>query len=474
MKNLHAKLLSTFGVLTCGACQLFPTGTRQEDPNEMSSFSAQGLSPRLPFTKLEKNCEVEGATLEIQGQVQQAELIWNEAQQDFTLFYETRTRTGTKSVLQPLTVRLQPAEDGIVVGDRQLRNIKQFKMQKDQWNRQWVSYKAQQKTSELTIGVVEFLPPGNNAQLVRQLLLGGRNESLQELWIASPRTQEKTVSIVTRYTKGADTIDANTYFRWYKWDVQNKNLRIVSEQKLTKESPSQSLFFALSENQEPMGVAVFGSGSTSSFGTFDGTPKQFPKGNTGAFRVSLWRPFLTSPVEVPLKRSASPLTELNAVVGDKSDPENLLITWIQEAGADAGQTLGWLKLNSPNSFEDFAKIQNQTSNLTEDNLLPIEQDSLSLNILNSPSTKSTQLSWWSPSQRDQSVVRVLNTRNGGQNQKTIDGILPKPYTRALGVGPNRGSDLFVTLSQNTTFSQIEKGSSLRFCKFEIESGAGSK
>jgi hypothetical protein len=438
-----------------------------ESTKSLLGFSGDkdGISRISSETRFGTDCTLIGSVIEIPGQVQQAELNHSSDTKKYTLYYETRTRNGTKSILQPLDFQLRNREDGIAIGDKKLRNIRQFKTSTDQKKQIWISYKAQQRNSELTSGVVEFLPNEASKDLIRQILPGKRNESLQELWILSNRTLGSQVSIVTRFNLNTDAPDTNTYFRWYYWDTSKNSIKVMSEQKLSKNVPSQTHFEALEENLEPFAFAVMGAQNNS-------LPNQSQN-----FKVSLWRPFLSTPFEATFSQSKSPLTDLTVEKINSFDSQTWLITWMQEAGSEGSQTLKWKTINAiSNSRQINETVQKINANRkasdedSQESQMGVEQDSMSFTPLVSEpegNLKSQQavIAWWSPSEHNSSAVRVLSIQKN--TRQTVDVSLPQDFSRVIGIGPLVKNKVTIILGKEVNFKQIESGSLLKFCQIAI-------
>ncbi len=288
----------------------------------------QGARADLEATRVD-TCEPSGVNWDLEGEVRSVEVVRTGGR--WILVYESMMRNGPRTVWQPLSESLRVEGDGIVVGQKNLPLIADFRVTRDAQGNMWTTYRAKARGSELYASFVEMLPAKSGSALQRVRLPTGARESVQEVWLL-PTSKSGVASVVVRVNPYAESGDEVTLFRWYAVDLDKGRVRAAGEYRTNSEVLSSTRFLPLGKTHEPVAFSV-----TSRSQDFEAADPKFQR---ATFRIVAKRIFARSREEVVLHESPAPLANLT-IEATPALKGIALMGWIQEPTGGANTRVQW-------------------------------------------------------------------------------------------------------------------------------------
>ena len=475
-KNWHAHrtLLSISGSALASAlasgCQLTSflqtASERRADSARFDTGGEQNLS-----------CNSYAPSWQVSGQVQKAELLVSGNKT--VLVYNSFTRSGPKTVWQPLNEKREIQEAGVVVGARDVRSIADFRVIGLPNGNSLFSYRAKPKNRETNFAHLEHLIDSSD-KLIQTKIPLNKNESVQKIWVMPvPKKNLATVVIrVNKYNFG-DRDDEGTVYRWFQWDTLGTKLKSLAEHETQGRNLSDITFVTLEKTNEPIAI-----GFQNPESNFESVTPGFERAE-GSIIIS--RIFSKNSEEVTVYKTKALVTQLSA---QETSIGQFLISWISEDEAEDSASVKWIPLAFETTAAGYKKlISRYSSSPSQAPLEPFKQgfqyNALNLQFMRFPflKTSTDQLMWWAKSEDDSGLVimpvlpqptQVTVRRGNDEFGKTKDWrefpsynlLAPNKNDRIIGLTEDLGGKgkSVVLFAKPTAQRQIETGSLIDSCE----------
>lgn len=343
--------------------------------------------PDLEATRLEI-CQPFGRTWDLEGNAQSLEVFRNHDQ--WVLVYETMMRNGPRTVWQPLRPDLAFDGDGIVVGQKNLPLISDFRVQHDPKRNSWISYRAKRHGSELYSSFIEFLPSkdGKGADTLHRIRIPtNASESVQEVWVL-PTSSHGVASVVVRVNPFTESGEEITLFRWYAVTPARNQAKVVGEFRSNSVVLASTRFIPMAKTFEPIAFSIMS--QSQAFEAAD------PKYQRSSFKLVAKRLFTRAKEEVTLYESPTPLANLALESAPKpSTTVNTLLTWLQEPSEGANSLVQWAPLRFDATEAGFQALKKSQPRLAPKFLEVVREPArLRMRTLR---TGALAIAWWTAS-----------------------------------------------------------------------------
>jgi hypothetical protein len=196
--------------------------------------------------------------------------------QRMALVYDLMTRTGARTVFQPLAPDFSFAGDGRVLGKNREAQTLDFILQPDSAGGFWAGHRYRTASSRLPAVSVEWAPAatasgakaGEQAKsppLIHMTLPMSRGDSVQELWISpGPAHKPWMADVITRtYRFSKDGLtsnwqedDATTLFHWFQANGQKKTIQLRGTFTDKKRSIAAAQFVSFGDDAPPVAITL--------------------------------------------------------------------------------------------------------------------------------------------------------------------------------------------------------------------------
>jgi hypothetical protein len=390
-------------------------------------------------------------------------------------------RNGPRTVWQPLRANLALNGDGIVVGQKNLPLISDFRVQHDNQRNSWITYRAKRQGSELYSSFIEFLPSkGTKATsaLHRIRIPTSARESVQEVWLL-PTSSAGVASVVVRVNPFSESGEEVTIFRWYAVTPARNQAKIAGEFRANAQVLSSTRFVPLAKTFEPVAFSIVS--RSQDFEAAD------PKFQRSSFRIVAKRLFTRAKDEVTLYESATPLANLTLGLAPKaSSAGNAVLSWIQEPTGGANTLVQWSPLRFDATDAGFASLKKTPPRLAPKSL-EVARDPARLRM-RTLRTGTLAIAWWTASDEDSAYLVTpispqppeLSVDDGydsaGKPRKKLRPVTSGVFAseregRILGIAEGAGPDgadvLFMT--RRTGEKNLESGTTITSCAIRARS-----
>jgi hypothetical protein len=472
-------ILATSIISTLGGC-----ATKRSSFDARPLENVRDLQTTLKTSSF-KPCETVKTNLKLTSPVQKAELLWNENKP--VLVYEGAFKDGMKTVWQPLKTNFEQDGEGIVVGQRGMPYVGDFKAHTDALDGFWTNYRFKIPGTEMHAIAVEYLSKSSGAQIVRLAMPQSRDHSAQRSWViplplpgTDPKTKKQQTGLAHVIVKTVSTIPGTIdkpelLYTWYVLHAGKGIVKKMGEYKPQTPFVTIEQFVLSRDTNDPIGIGL-GSSQSSNKGNFN------EKVDTISSIVAI-RPFIPGTPTHVLHEDNRPLSSF-AVSKTDFFLDSALVAWVRDPVDATHPSIEWTPSRfkvpgspSTQALLPYKKGRNLTRNRElrriNTSYFPSQLDFQ--RVPNADGTISTALTWWGGNDSDRALVisRVVPP-----SKLTVGSPPETPKTLALLSRDELGTPVNATFSATTnpslvmTFTSTPhdqntgKASEIRFCAVE--------